>query len=61
MQRSQLEGPVGGGDGVLGPRGPRAPAGDGLAEAATRQGNQETQRPASAGAELGAGESPVTH
>ena len=27
MQRSQLEGPVGEGDGVLGPQGPRAPVG----------------------------------
>ena len=51
MQRSQLEGPVGGGDGVLGPQGPRAPVGHGLAEAAACRGSMETRGPASAGAQ----------
>ena len=55
MQRSQLKGPVAGGDGVLGPQGPRAPAGHGLVQAAASRGNQETRGPASAGAGAGVG------
>ena len=55
MQRSQLEGPVGEGDRVLGPQGPRAPVGHGLVEAAASRGNQETRGPASAGAGAGGG------
>ena len=56
MQRSQLEGPVGGGDGVLGLQGPRAPTGHGHIGVTRRPRDLRQQE-----LELGAGELPVTH